>query len=172
MPISVYGVDYLVNPYTGLVLAQEVFRAASDFGTAAHEMMKLYFSDQLDEGSLHPSLAPVLSQIKAWASAFRPVILGLETPMYSASRGFAGTPDILCKIKRVPYIIDLKTGAYDMVGPQTAAYEKLWQPCRRACLSVKKDGSAFKFIPLNNPRDWGFFQSKLYEYNYLQEVNS
>jgi hypothetical protein len=61
-----------------------------------------------------------------------------------------------------------------MAGPQLAAYEKLDQedgarkPRKRAVLYLPKDGGQWKWVPMEGRQDWTFFETRLFQYNYLK----
>jgi len=170
-PISVYGVEYYYNVFTGTVLAAEQFVGARDFGRAVHKMNSLYLRGVLDESTLHPSLIPVLEQFDWWVRTNDVEPVEIETPMYSEKYQYAGTPDLICKIRRQLVIVEEKTGEYGMAGPQLAGYDKLYKPHlfkKRIVLSFPKDGGTLKVIPFTSPRDWGFFQARLYQYYYTR----
>lgn len=180
MPVSVYGVDYFVNSFTGAVLTQESFRAAADFGKAVHQMVGLRIAGALDVAALHTSLLPVLTQFDSWAKLVSPEFIGSELPLYHKRYSYAGTLDILCKIKHNMAIIDIKTGGYDMAGVQIEAYKQAYKEengirimhIDRYVLFLPKDGGQYKFIKLDNPAgDWTFFLSRLNERRYLDGIN-
>lgn len=173
--VSVYGNKYFFNTLTGLVISAEVFKAAGDYGTAVHKGSKIVLEGgALDLTMLHPSLYHPLAELKLWLDQYNPRLLEIERPMFSPKLGYAGTPDIICRIGKRNIVVDIKTGAYGMAGPQTAGYEQLyreetkfWRSLERAVL-VLPDKGAFKFVLMNNPADWGFFQARQYQYNFLR----
>lgn len=171
IPVNIYGTEYYVNAFTGLTFPAEKFRVAADWGTAVHAMNRLHLEGSLDRDSLHPDLLPVLGAFDDWLIAHKPKIILVETPMYSMRHGYAGTPDLICEIRRRLWVIDFKTGGYGMAGPQTAAYGKLKSeltPFKRGVLHFPKSRPGdHKFIELTNPWDWSFFQSRLYQHKYL-----
>ena len=169
------GRGWYVSTFTGAVIDAEKFEAAGAMGTAIHKMVLFYVENDLNEESLSPSLSAVLSRYKEWEKTFKPEYEYIEEPLYSSRYDYAGTPDIVCMIGRCKTIIDIKTGAYDMAGPQLAAYEKLFQefigyrsPLKRAVLHLPKDGGKGKWEPQESRADWKFFEAKLYQYQYLQ----
>lgn len=174
--VSVYGVKYYVNNFTGTVIIADVFKSAGDYGTAVHRGSKIILEGgALDLTVLHPSLYHPLAELKSWLDQYNPRLIEIERPMYAEKLGFAGTPDIICRIGKRMMVVDIKTGAYGMAGPQTAAYEQLyreetrfWRSLERAVLVLPETG-AFKFILMQNPSDWGFFQARQFEYNFLKK---
>jgi hypothetical protein len=169
---EVYGVEYYYNIYSGAVLAADRFTEARDFGRAAHAMNALYLMGSLDQSALHPSLIPVLDQFDTWLRTFNVEPVLIETPLYSEKHQYAGTPDLVCLVKKRLAIVDYKTGDYAMAGPQLAGYDQLYKPKiykQRFVLYLPKDGGQFKFVPCTNySDDWKFFYSRLCQYHYLK----
>ena len=169
------GAGWYISTYTGQMIKADVFEAAGATGKAIHSMILYFLEDDLEWLGLSPEMVAVINQFKAWQELFKPEIELVETMMYSEKHGFAGTMDCVCKIGREHFIIDWKSGAFSTAGPQLAAYEKLYQehtgsraPLKRAVLSLPKDGSPFKWIPQTDRKDWLFFQSRLFQYQYLR----
>lgn len=175
---------YYINTFTGAVVKKEVFEAGGDHGTAIHKACRLilkYGHGILDWEALDISLLHQLEQFKKWLEDFFPEIVFIEEPMYSKKFGYAGTPDIIAEMrakrtvsaKRIPAVIDIKTGAFDMAGPQISGYEQLYKETfkyrgtvLRYVLHLPKTGP-YKFIPMTNKADWDFFRSRLFQYQYL-----
>lgn len=175
---------YYINTFTGAVVKKEVFEGGGDHGIAVHKgcwLILKHGHDGLDWELLDPSLIHQLQQFEGWMEDFFPEIVFTEEAMYSEKFGYAGTPDIIAEMrakrvvsaKRIPAVIDIKTGAFDMAGPQIAGYEQLYKETfkyrgtvLRYVLHLPKTGP-YKFIPLTDKRDWDFFRSRLFQYNYL-----
>lgn len=167
------GVVY-ISTFTGAHILAECFDRARDFGTAVHRMIALDIAGELDEDALDPALVPVLSQWQRLCASLRPEILLSEEPLFCSALGYAGTPDIVCKIRGILSIIDCKTGMMGMCGPQTAAYEipvreRLKTRARfdRYGLHLPKDGGQPKLIKYSERNDLAFFQSRLFQWRYL-----
>lgn len=168
---------YYVNTFTGAMVRKDVFDAGGDHGTAIHTACNLILEggghDALDWEALNPELCHPLQQFERWLADYKPKIASVEEPMYSSKYGYAGTPDIAAKVQRKMAVIDIKTGAYSMAGPQTSAYEQLYKEAsghgrnmKRYVLYLPKTGD-YKFIPMTNKNDWDFFRSRLFQYQYL-----
>jgi hypothetical protein len=171
--ISVYGVEYYCNRFTGHVIDVETFTAAGHRGTAIHTGAKMIAEGkQLDLSVLHPSLLNPILEFQRWMEMTCPVIDIIEVPMYSERHGFAGTPDIIASIGRKLCVIDIKTGSsYAMAGVQTAAYAQLYRErIKRGTLNVGRyvlhlpSSGPYKFIRLPLDTDWDLFRSMLFEY--------
>ena len=172
------GADYYISNFTGDVVSAEQFEAGGDFGTAIHQACAIIMShgrDGLDWFGLSPDLVPPLYQFEKWLEDFSPTIISVEEPLYSKRFGFAGTADIFAEQEKHPTVVEIKTGAHAMAGPQTSGYERLKKEkhkirskVNRAALYLPKDGSAYTYKALKDPKDWNFFQSRLYQHEYLK----
>ena len=175
-PVSVYGVEYYVNTFTGHVVDAERFREARDWGNAVHKMLALYLQGKLDESSLHESLIPILEQFDEWMRLNHVETLEIEKPLYNEQYRYAGTPDLICKLNGRLSIVDYKTGSYDMAGPQLAAYCMLYKPLvgkDRYVLHIPRRDSKINMICLRNfTDDWNFFRARLHQYLYLKSKNN
>lgn len=174
--ISVYGVEYYCNRFTGLVVNAETFRDAGHYGTAIHTGARMLAEGrELDLSVLHPSLNHPLVEFQQWMIDYRPLFDMVESPMYSPKYRYAGTPDIVATIKRKLCVIDIKTGAYSMAGVQTSGYEQLYRErvkrgtlkMDRYVLHLPKAGK-YKFIPMNDATDFDLFRSLFFAHN---EIN-
>ena len=166
--------NFYVNVFTGASIKADVFENGGGFGKAVHDMIEYHLGNELERESLSPDLEAVLQQFERWTDDCKPEILDHETQLYSEKYGFAGTRDIKCLVKNRLYIVDIKSGAFAMAGPQLAAYAQLdkeddssRRTRHRAVLSLKKDGSKYKFVTFNDPNDWQFFLARLTTYNYV-----
>lgn len=68
-----------------------------DRGVAVHKAVELFITGRLDEDSIDPVILPYCNQFKAWVQT-QPMFGGLlltESPMYSETRNFAGTIDLI-----------------------------------------------------------------------------
>lgn len=173
--------EYYVNVFTGNVIDAETVRDAGDFGTAIHAACALIVRgghDGLDWEALDADLIPPLKQFEKWLEEWSPEIILVEEPMYSQRYGYAGTSDIIARIPRLKNriaVIDLKTGVYTMVGPQTSAYAEQYKEnykhrgrLERMVLHLPKDGSDYTYKMLDNhAADWNFFKARLAQQRYL-----
>lgn len=167
---------YYISTLSGAIIDAMVMDAASDFGTAVHKVMKYVLAgvpvDYPDR------IGPCVDQLLQWQADHKPEILLCEKPMGSARYGFAGTPDIFCRLdgKRLA-LIDVKTGIGQLTGPQTAAYEMLIREntkhrgmIERWKLYLPKDGSPYKLTRYRSPDDWRYFQAKIIARNFEQRL--
>jgi len=177
MEISVYGAKYFTNRFTGLTINAEVFRAAGEFGTAAHAGVKVLAEGrELDYNALHPSLYHPLAEFVQWKKDCSPIFHLIEKPLYSAKYRYAGTPDLICTIDRHLSVVDIKTGGYDTAGIQMAGYEQLYREdvkrgtlhMRRYVLHLPKDGGNYKFIQQADTTDFSCFLGLLFAHQQMK----
>lgn len=167
--------EFYVNAIDGTVVDAETFEAAGDFGTAVHMAAPLVLAGTLDWDALDPELVKPCRQLEEWQRDMRPEIVAIEKPLYSVRYGYAGTPDIICRIARKLIVCDIKTGGFGLVGPQTASYAELHKEhtgyrgkMERYALDLSGATESYKFLHLTNPRDLDFFRSRHFQYNYLK----
>lgn len=173
--IRVKGADYYLNVFDGNIIPATRFEQAGDFGRAIHKACGLIITKTLDWNSLDPSLIPALQQFKIWLEDFSVEIIHTEKIIYSEKDDLAGTADIICKIKKVMSIVEIKTPKINrMVGVQTSGYERLFRASekyrgiiKRYELILPKNGSQYKFTPLTNNQDISFLLGKNFEWRYL-----
>jgi hypothetical protein len=168
--------SYYVNIFTGNVISLDIFEGARDTGKAIHLACNILAQGKsLDWNALDPSLLIPLQSFINWLNDFKPSLLWTENRLYSEVDNFAGTPDNFCEIRGKLSLIEIKTPITNlMVGPQTAAYEKLIRESekvrakiQRYELQISRAGDRYKFNPLNNYSDLPFFLSRLYQKRYL-----
>lgn len=181
--INVYGSDYVYNRFTGTVLAAEKFVGAGDYGRAVHDLMRIITeraygmgllpADVLDFEKLHPSLYHPAAEFFQFLQDHQPEVYLVETPLMSKTMMFAGTPDLVLKVGKRLWMVDVKTGGYEAAGIQLAAYEFLYRgnynvrlPFDRFAL-VLPDKGPYKLVPFKGLRDWPMFNALLIEHNYI-----
>ena len=171
--------SYFVSTFNGNAINADLFDAAADHGTAVHEAARIILThgpDALDWEALHVDLVEPLNQILVWRPIFGRETAIIEQPMYSPKLNVAGTPDLIIPGDKVTQIFDFKTGAYDLAGPQLAAYEAIYREqygirinhrIERYVIHLPKDGSRYKVIPMKDATDIHFFKSRLYQWQWL-----
>lgn len=181
--INVWGSSYYYSRFTGTVLPAEKFVGAGDYGRAVHDLMRIITekaymhgllpADVIDFEKLHPSLYHPAAEFFQFLQDHQPEVYLVETPLFSRTYWFAGTPDLIFKIGKRIWLIDVKTGGYEAAGIQTAAYERLYResyqvrlPVDRYALLLPETGR-YKLVPFTGLKDWSMFQALLIEHNYL-----
>lgn len=187
MEIDVEGTQYFVDIITGAVIRYDVIVTAGHIGTAVHKAMQIIANGgEINWVGLDPQLIEPVTEFIRWQDDWQPQYLLVEKPMLHPTLGFAGTPDIICKLRYngrlVTALVDVKTvtGSDKQMaksaGPQTAAYEVLYRydskhrgPLYRFALRLPKKGGPYKFVLLNNPNDQSYFMNRLHQHQYLNQ---
>ena len=168
---------WYVNTHTGAVIDAATFERAGDFGTAIHKACKLILFGDLDWDGLDPDLILPLRQFEKAVDDLKLKASWVEVPMWHKRKKIAGTPDIIGNINLTRQLscIDIKTGDFALVGPQTACYCDIFKNyanykgmMSRYVLYLPKDGGEYKIVPMKNSRDLSYFDAKLYQYRYLR----
>lgn len=144
-----------------------VLEAARERGQFVHEAMALLVRGALDWASLDVSLVPYIEGGKRFLDESGAVVIASEMSVACPRIRCAGTFDLLAHMRDSECLIEFKATAAlpRTVGPQTAAYERLYQAThgpgyrRRYCVQLKPGD--YKVHPLTDPADWSVFQSCL-----------
>jgi hypothetical protein len=154
---------------------------ASVRGKLVHKAVELWNQNDLDEGSVHETLAPYLRAWKRFCADHKFECETAETLGYSERWQFAGTFDVLGtwkQLRRRPRVlIDVKSGDPDPShGPQTAAYVQIAQEIgllaknempQRAVVRLQPNGF-YQVDPMLDPADWSTFIAALTCYKFKQ----
>lgn len=183
MTVNVFGEDYSLHIPSGAIIPVAIMKRAAAFGTAFHDGARLMLTGQgLDWNALDEALAPALLQLKWWIAENVAEVLVVEQPMHSARYDYAGTPDLICRLKQSKKghrcLIDFKTGLYGAAArAQTAAYEQLYREnykykgfMDRAILHISKDGEKVELVPMTGKTDFQYFLNKLECYRWEQAL--
>lgn len=178
---TIYKVDYYVNTFTGNSVPAALFKTGADHGSAVHLAIKYFLADELDLDALDKDILAAVNQFQLWQDEYIDEVYFVEKPMYSKNYRCAGTPDFGCRLKRKyggsRALIDFKTGAHGLSGPQTAIYDDMWREeskyrgkSERYVLELPKSGDSYKFKAEKGKArdDLKFFLNKLAVYNYLK----
>lgn len=132
-------------------------------GSAVHKAANLLINNQLDRSSLHPFVKPFIDNFESFLkfTKFRPMLEFCEQPMYNDEYDYVGTPDLVGWLNSELWIIDLKTGSSNAVGPQLSGYANMPQlkkfNLRRGCLELNDKGRLPKLKEYSNPNDFFVF---------------
>jgi hypothetical protein len=143
-------------------------------GQHVHEAMALLVRDELDWSSLDHELVPYIEGGKRFLDESGLTVIASELRVGCARIRCAGTLDLLAHWRKSETFIDFKATAVmpATVGPQTAAYERLYQSMfggrsrRRYCVRLLPGD--YKVHPLTDPADWSIFQSALNIHHWRQ----
>lgn len=179
LDVELSGVAYKVNAFDGKAVAASLFQGAADHGTAVHDAIKYYLTCGVDMEALHEDIRKALDMFIAWFDEYVDEVISVEKPLYSQIYHYAGTADLICKLKRKyggkRAVVDFKTGAFGLAGPQLAAYENLHREdsgykglIERYVLKLPKTGDSCKFTKEEGRQDWAFFKTRLFTYNFMK----
>ena len=164
-----------INDFLGI--DKDIMDAAQERGTLVHTATALYDRDALtlEEMQADPLLEPY---VRAWVK-FRDDVLfipeGIEVQVYSTRHRYAGTIDRIGKLRGVPVVLDIKTGA--ALNPVTAlqlaayqvAYNELYPKAKvkeRWAVQLGADGKYRLYQYKDDAGDWSAFLSALTLYNW------
>jgi hypothetical protein len=159
------GVTGILRPLCNFDFVKpDVLAAAAAFGTAVHRTCELADRGILDEAALDPELAPYLAQWRKFCADHGAEWEWIEAPLYHQTMRYAGTVDRIGRVKGERCVLDIKTSAslYPMVGPQTAAYARAYDPISGAALrryGLRLEPDRYELKPYTNPADWSVFCS-------------
>lgn len=129
---------------------------------------------RVDDGLpvIDPLAEPYLMAYARFKADMEPVWSHVESPVYDALLGYAGTMDRAGIVDGQLTVVDLKTGDIPpMVGPQTAAYRRcLLTPheYQRAALQLRPDGR-YRFERLTDRSDEAVFLAALTLWQWKQK---
>lgn len=126
--VNVNGWDYYIHTTKKSVIPAHIFEAAGDYGTAVHLIFKLYILGLgVNKDGLHPDLLPALEEIERFKTEHIEETILCEEPLYSEMFDYCGTPDWFGRLRGIKRrtLLDVKTGDFDLVAMQLAAYEHL-----------------------------------------------
>jgi Holliday junction resolvase-like predicted endonuclease len=131
-------------------------------GTYVHRACYLDDCNRLIEDSVDKSIMPYVTAYRKWKSEWSVEIIDHELGVYSNEYDYAGTIDIIAKIKKgiIP-IIDIKSGQpaashfLQLAGYAIAYNYKKWLKNEIRCLYLRPDGS-YKFDPISVLKTAGY----------------
>lgn len=176
---DIFGTAYKVNAFTGKAVLAQMFKDAADHGKAVHTAIHLYLTCGVDIESLHDDIRTALNMFISWHDEHVDEVIEVEKPLYSKIYHYAGTADLICTLKRKyggkRAVVDYKTGAFGLAGPQLAAYENLHREdtgykgrIERYVLKIPKTGDKAKFTKEEGRQDWAFFKNRLFTFNFIK----
>ena len=154
------------NPATDFMNDQ----SALDFGTAVHEMCRLYDLKNLDESKLDENLKPYLVGYKKFLNDFEPEWELIEKRF--ENRLYTGRLDRKGIITAKKAIVDYKTGGIQTgaCGLQLAAYSNLidWNIDIGYVIQLKENTYSLAWYSKKElKRYYSIFQSMLNTYNFI-----
>ena len=114
----------------GFEEANQLRDSAAERGTEMHVLFERYMSGQLvDMTSLSEFHAKALMSFDQWYRDYEVEPLAIEVLLHSDTYGFAGTADLVCRVKGGKVIlVDFKSGSsvYDDYAVQLEMYRLAW----------------------------------------------
>lgn len=162
---SVTQVLSLLQDWGGV--SPEVLAAKAEIGVAVHDLVDLFNRGELRIGEGDERTRPYLADWVRFCDEIGAECIASEIQMADPVLGYAGTADSVMRIKGRVCLVDVKTGQVPRtVGPQTAAYARLWDRTNpdskiRRRLCVQLTGSGYRLTECKDPADWSIFQSCL-----------
>lgn len=153
----------------GLVGMEWVTEEALARGSAVHEAIRFFVEGDLDESSLHPTIAPYVAAFKRFMAESG--FVAHEAEKHVSARTYAGTLDLLGEFSDGPAVIEVKTGT---VPPWAALQVAAYADCliaahtKRFILNLKDNGRP-KLIPCTESTDFGKWQACLAVYGLLRD---
>ena len=179
LDVEISGTAYKVNAFTGKAVLAQMFKDAADHGNAVHNAIAYYLTCGIDMEALHEDVHRALNMFIEWFDEHVDEVIEVEKPLYSKAYHYAGTADLIRKPKRKyggkRAVIDYKTGAFGLAGPQLAAYETQHREdsgykgkIERYVLKLPKVGDKYKFTKEEGRQDWAFFRNRLFTFNFIK----
>jgi len=126
---------------------------AAERGTEMHVLFERYMSGQyVDMSSLSEFHAKALMSFDQWCKDYEVQPLAVEVLLYSDLHGYAGTADLVCKIKNDEYVlVDFKSGSsvYADYAVQLEMYKAAWNE-----IALENDMPVITSIYNWLPKDW------------------
>lgn len=126
---------------------------AAERGTQMHILFERYMSGQhVDMSSLSEFHAKALMSFDQWVKDYEVQPIAVEVLLHSDLHGYAGTADLVCKIKNDEYVlVDFKSGSsvYDDYAVQLAMYQTAWNE-----LAIDNDMPQVTGVYNWLPKDW------------------
>ena len=120
--------------------------AAAERGSLVHEAIENFIKFGVKD--CYPEYQNYFDAFLDWYKQYRVEVLASEVPLYHKLYQYAGTADLLCKIKNELWLIDLKTTAVNnkmLTSVQLAAYNAAlashdFKTDRKGILLLKPNG--------------------------------
>ena len=112
-----------------------------DRGKAVHACAAMIVKKQ--EFDHDPQIAGQVAACRQWFKYCEPIIEFVEEPYFDQTLMFAGTPDIICRLRGIPYrvIVDWKASPSKIDPVQLAGYGILAKAKKGMIVQLKEDGT-------------------------------
>lgn len=126
---------------------ERALAVAAERGSLVHEAIENFIKFGIKD--CYPEYQGYFDGFLDWYKQYRVEVIASEVPLYHKLYQYAGTADLLCKIKDELWLIDLKTTAVNnkmLTSVQLAAYNAALashgvKTDRKGILLLKRDGS-------------------------------
>lgn len=137
----------------------DVLKRKQEIGTATHFACELDATGELDEESVHPSIAGYLEGFRKWRRDTGAKIKETESYVHHPRLRYAGQLDLIAELQRQDWLADIKTAAEHSAvwRLQTAGYLSCRPDAarlKRATLLLKPDGT-YRWHPYDRPEHAG-----------------
>ena len=139
--------------------------AAMQRGTYVHEAVSLDYEGDLDEATLHPSLAGYVEGFRRWKIEMGVEVIANEHRVFQPHLLYCGTADWIVRMQGRTWVIDLKSGApAPWHCAQLAAYALAYQieaggpTPARAGLYLAEEGQ-YRFHPYKERSDFDLWKA-------------
>lgn len=153
-------------------LSKQVLSNAARRGSEVHALLSEFVMSEDVKGVLENATSetfPYFSGFVEWWHTYKPITLFSEFAMGSATLGYCGTCDFICRIDGKVVLVDFKTTSSidkKYLAVQLAGYKNLCSACginidKTFVLHLKKDGS-YTYKEIEPDYEWFGI---LYEHN-------
>lgn len=168
------GVTRIISPLTDFSRVDpDVLERARQEGVHVHKMVELDCMGDLDVSTLPEWMTGHYQALQKFQADTGFQVVSSEQKLYSQKFDFAGTPDIIGDVPKLPKVkgialIDVKRSLYagPAIGIQTAAYLEAWNEQapkslrvpkqNRFALQLRPDGQ-YRLTPFADPGDFAMF---------------
>ncbi len=169
------SVTQIINPlYDFSAVKPDLLQRAGVYGTAVHEMIKIWLEGELDEEALDPGLKGPLEAFSSWWGIEDRGAVTVELPTYHPKLKYSGTGDLVFDDN---LLVDVKTRNPSKVTDilQLEAYAHLYydrpEKVDKAILYLAQDGS-YQFTLMADKQAWSFFRYLLDDWDHKKEFEA
>lgn len=144
----------------------------ADRGTMVHKACALIIAGKLDRSSLDPRIRGFVRSFEIWLDESRFQAAASELIIHNEVLGVAGTADLVGLIGDVPWLPDIKCGAYERgYNIQTAGYASPFKTpnpyqFKRGSLHLDEQGGRPRMVPHKELSDLKIFDAACTLFHY------
>jgi hypothetical protein len=174
-------VSTVLKPLTSYAhIEPAVLERARQEGVAIHKMVELDVADDLDVDALTDFLKPRHAAWRSFVADTGFVALASECRMAHPTMKIAGTCDLVGRIAKAVWLIDVKRSLYAgrAIGLQTAGYARIWNAraaredriTKRGALVLNANGT-YRLTEFSDPADDATFLAAITLHKWLSQGN-